>query len=79
MAFNNRIEFKTKLIPYTGDDCLGRADAAQDESLHGQRRYAADGRSIMGGPCEFCSYARARMELTMKALEKKRSQKLVQG
>ncbi|MDB5166503.1 MAG: hypothetical protein JWM37_575, partial [Candidatus Saccharibacteria bacterium] len=27
------------------------------------------GESIMGGPCEFCSYARSRTELTLAALK----------
>jgi hypothetical protein len=35
------------------------------------------GDSIMGGPCEFCSYARARTELTLKHVQnsKKKSSK----
>jgi hypothetical protein len=28
------------------------------------------GDDIMGGPCQYCSYARARTELTLKALRK---------
>jgi hypothetical protein len=28
------------------------------------------GDSIMGGPCEFCSYARQRTELTLRAIDK---------
>jgi hypothetical protein len=31
----------------------------------------AIGTAAMGGPCEFCSYARSRTELTLKALHKK--------
>jgi len=34
----------------------------------------ATGTSLMGGPCEFCTYARARTELTVSALQaRKRS------
>jgi hypothetical protein len=36
-GFFNKIEFKTKLIPYTGRRQLGRTDATQDEKMHGQR------------------------------------------
>jgi hypothetical protein len=35
------------------------------------------GESIMGGPCEFCSYARKRTELTLAALPKKSSKSKV--
>jgi hypothetical protein len=30
------------------------------------------GDSIMGGPCEFCTYARQRTELTMQALKEQK-------
>jgi hypothetical protein len=32
----------------------------------------AIGTAAMGGPCEFCSYARARTELTLQAMQSKR-------
>ena len=33
------------------------------------------GTAAMGGPCDFCAYARQRTELTMQALQKRGSKK----
>jgi len=72
-GFNNRVEFKTKVIPYTGNDAwIEPTLTAMKQCMEGDM--PAMGDSIMGGPCEFCSYAKARAELTVKALQaKKRS------
>lgn len=68
-AFNDRIEFRTKLISYEGSDSwveptLLSMKKVMDGPMPGT------GVSIMGGPCEFCAYARARTELTLKHLGK---------
>jgi len=70
-GFNDRLEFKTKLIPYTGDDSwveptLQKMKACMDGDMPPM------GDSIMGGPCDFCMYARSRTELTLKALQAKK-------
>lgn len=70
-GFGDRLEFNTKLIPYTGNDSwivptLEKMKACMEGDM------PAVGVSIMGGPCEFCAYARARTELTLKALQSKR-------
>lgn len=70
-GFFNRIEFKTKLIPYTGNDnwvepTLFEMKKCMDGDM------PAMGESIMGGPCEFCMYAKARAALTIEALQKKK-------
>lgn len=67
-GFNNRVEFTTKLIPYTGNsDWIGptleKMKACMDNDV-----MPPMGDSIMGGPCEHCTYARSRTELTLKAL-----------
>lgn len=69
-GFFDKIEFKTKVIPYTGDDSwveptLLEMKACMDGDMPPM------GESIMGGPCEFCTYARQRTELTLKALHSK--------
>ena len=69
-GFFNKLEFKTKLIPYTGDDSwveptIERMKACMDGEMPQM------GDSIMGGPCDFCMYARARTELTVNHLMKK--------
>jgi CRISPR/Cas system-associated exonuclease Cas4 (RecB family) len=70
-GFYNRVEFKTKVIPYTGSDAwieptLMKMKACMDGDMPPM------GESIMGGPCEFCTYARQRTELTLSALQKRK-------
>lgn len=69
-GFNDRLEFKTKLIPYTGDDSWVEPTLIKmKQCMDGDMPPMGD--SIMGGPCDFCTYARARTELTLKALQAK--------
>lgn len=74
-GFNDRVEFRTKIIPYTGSDIwieptLLTIKECMDSDM------PAVGRSAMGGDCEFCAYARARTELTLAAVsDKKRTKK----
>jgi CRISPR/Cas system-associated exonuclease Cas4 (RecB family) len=70
-GFNNRVEFRTKVIPYTGDDSW------VEPTLHKMKDHMDGdmppvGDSIMGGECTFCAYARERTKLTMQALRSKR-------
>lgn len=65
--FNNRVEFRTKVIPYKGNDkwvepALHKMKAVMDGDM------PEVGVAIMGGPCDFCGYARARTELTLQHL-----------
>ena len=70
-GFNDQLTFKTKVIPYVGNDAwveptLHRMkDAMDDDNI------PAIGTAAMGGPCEFCAYARARTELTIKEIQAK--------
>ncbi len=70
-GFADKLEFTTKLIQYTG------SDAWVEPTLLGMKAcLEADamppvGTAAMGGACEFCSYARARTELTLKHIEHK--------
>lgn len=70
--FNDRVEFKTKIIPYVGDDkwiepTLSKIKRCMDGEM------PAVGRAAMGGSCDFCAYARQRAELTIEALKKQKS------
>lgn len=70
-GFFNKVEFRTKLIPYTGDDSwveptLVDMKACMDGEM------PAVGKAAMGGECDYCSYARRRTELTLEAVRKKR-------
>jgi len=74
-GFNNRVEFKTKIIPYTGDDSWVEPTLIQmKECMEGAM--PAVGTAAMGGPCDFCTYARQRTELTIQALHARNPKKL---
>lgn len=70
-GFNDRVEFKTKLIPYTGN-------ASWVEPTLIKMKQCMDGDmppvgiNIMGGSCEYCAYARSRTQLTLDALSTKK-------
>lgn len=67
-GFFDRVEFRTKIIPYTGDDTwIEPTIKKMKQCMEGDM--PAMGRSAMGGPCEFCTYAKARTELTIQALQ----------
>jgi CRISPR/Cas system-associated exonuclease Cas4 (RecB family) len=69
-AFDSRLEFKTKLIPYKGNDDWVEPTLQAMKDCMESDKMPDIGVHIMGGPCEFCTYARARTELTLKALKK---------
>lgn len=69
-GFNDRIEFRTKVIAYTGnDDWVEKTITKMKQTIEGEMPTTGD--SIMGGPCEFCAYARARTELTLQHIKNK--------
>lgn len=71
-GFYNRVEFRTKLIAYTGDDMWVEPTLVKMKTcMEGDMPNV--GKSAMGGPCEFCTYARQRTELTMHALQTRRT------
>ncbi|HSW80058.1 MAG TPA: PD-(D/E)XK nuclease family protein, partial [Candidatus Saccharimonadales bacterium] len=69
-GFNDRVEFRTKIIPYTGNDSWVEPTLKKmKKCLEGDMPPV--GEAAMGGPCDFCTYSRARTELTIKALQTK--------
>ena len=69
-GFHDRVEFRTKLIPYTGNDSWVEPTLMKmKECMDGDMPPV--GTSAMGGTCEFCTYARQRTELTLDAVRKK--------
>ena len=71
-GFYNRVEFRTKIIPYTGDDAwieptLNKMKKCMEGDM------PATGKSAMGGECDFCAYARERTKLTLQALQAKQA------
>ena len=73
-GFGDRLEFRTKLIPYTGNDAwVGPTLKKMKACMEGDMPPV--GEAAMGGECEFCSYARKRTELTLAALQAKKPKK----
>lgn len=68
-GFGDKLEFKTKLIPYTGDSSWVESTlVAMKACMDGDMPPV--GVAAMGGECEHCAYARARTELTLQALSR---------
>ncbi len=66
-GFYGRIEFRTKLIPYSGDDSWVEPTLEKMKAcLEGDM--PAVGKAAMGGMCDFCSYAKERTKLTLDAV-----------
>lgn len=73
-GFGDRLEFRTKLIPYEGDDDWVEPTLFKMKACMESDEMPPVGDHIMGGECEFCSYARERAKLTIAALEKSKKQ-----
>ena len=70
--FNDKLEFVTKVIPYTGSDSWVEPTLQKMKDCMDSDEMPEVGIAIMGGPCEFCGYARARTELTLKHIKTKK-------
>ncbi len=67
-GFFNKVEFTTKIIPYKGDyKWVEPTLKDMKKCLEGDM--PAVGKAAMGGDCDFCLYAKARTELTLKSLK----------
>lgn len=71
-GFNDALQFRTKVIPYTGNDAWVEPTLEKMKQCMDADDMPPIGDDIMGGPCQYCSYARARTELTLKAINKKK-------
>lgn len=69
-GFADRLEFRTKLIPYRGADGWVETTLMQMKQSIDDDQMPPIGKAAMGGDCEFCTYARNRTELTLKHLKK---------
>jgi CRISPR/Cas system-associated exonuclease Cas4 (RecB family) len=68
-GFYNKLEFRTKLIPYTGSDAWVEPTLLKMKKCMDSDDMPPVGDHIMGGECEFCAYARERSKLTIKAIK----------
>lgn len=64
-GFDNKLEFRTKLIPYTGDDSWVDDTLLAMKDCLSSKTMPLVGVAAMGGECNFCSYAKARTQLTL--------------
>ncbi|HUC95617.1 MAG TPA: PD-(D/E)XK nuclease family protein [Candidatus Saccharimonadia bacterium] len=66
-GFFDKLEFITKVIPYDGDSAwIEKTLVDMKECL--ENEMPKIGTAAMGGPCEFCTYAKERTELTVNHL-----------
>ncbi len=70
-GFADHLEFRTKLIPYTGNDSWIEPTLVKMKKCLDNDDMPPIGDAAMGGPCDFCSYARERTELTLQHMKKK--------
>lgn len=70
-AFDSVVEFDTYVFPHHGSTDWVEKTIVDMKSCMENDAMPPVGTAAMGGPCEFCAYARARTELTLKALGKK--------
>lgn len=69
--FGDRVEFRTKIIPYTGSAAwIEPTLKKMKKVLEGDM--PAVGTAAMGGECDFCAYAKARTELTLQHIKAKK-------
>jgi CRISPR/Cas system-associated exonuclease Cas4 (RecB family) len=68
-GFFDKVEFRTKVIPHEGDDSWVEPTIIKMKKVM-DGDMPAVGTAAMGGVCEYCTYAKARTELTLKAIKK---------
>ncbi len=69
-GFNDRVEFRTKIIPYTGNASWVEP-TLRDMKVCLEGDMPAVGVAAMGGDCDFCTYAKQRTQLTVDAIKKR--------
>ena len=70
-SFDGVVEFETHVFPHTGKtDWVEQTIIAMKACMESDAMPSV-GTAAMGGPCEFCTYARSRTELTLDSLRSK--------
>jgi CRISPR/Cas system-associated exonuclease Cas4 (RecB family) len=72
-GFADKLEFHTKLIPYQGNASWVEPTLKKMKQCLESDDMPPVGAAAMGGPCDFCEYARARTELTLNHVKNKKS------
>lgn len=71
-GFFDKVEFRTKIIPYKGDDSWIEPTLIRMKKCMDTDKMPEVGTAAMGGECDYCSYAKARTVLTLKSLHDKK-------
>lgn len=71
-SFNDTLNFKTIVIEHQGDDAWVEPTLMEIKNCL-ESEMPAVGDSIMGGECEYCSYAKARTQLTVNHIQKNKN------
>lgn len=73
-GFFDKVEFRTKIIPYTGNDRWVEPTIAKMKRCMDSNDMPAVGKNVMDNrkDCEYCMYAKSRTELTLDAIAKKK-------
>lgn len=72
-GFNNMLEFRTKLIPYEGNDNWIPDTLNHMKAVLENDGMPPVGKAAMGGACDFCGYAEARTRLTLEHIKKQQN------
>ncbi len=68
-GFFNKVEFRTNIFPYKGSDKWIEPTLKTIKACLQSDEMPAVGTAAMGGECEFCTYAKARTQLTLDAIK----------
>jgi CRISPR/Cas system-associated exonuclease Cas4 (RecB family) len=73
-GFYDKVEFRTKIIPYTGSDAWVEPTIIRMKECLESDQMPPVGKDVMDSSkaCEYCSYAKARTQLTLDAVAKKK-------
>ena len=72
-GFGDTLEFRTKLIPYTGSDAWVEPTLIKMKACIESDTMPPVGKAAMGGECDYCLYAKSRTELTLAHVAAKKS------
>lgn len=75
-GFFNKVEFETYIFPHNGSDGWVEQTILDMKQCMESDEMPAIGTAAMGGPCEYCTYARQRTELTLNAITKQRQNRV---
>lgn len=67
-GFNNRVDFETFVFPHLGDSSWVDQTLIDMKKCMDDEKMPDTGSAAMGGPCDYCEYAKSRTLLTLKAL-----------